>query len=687
MAEVFLARLPGPSGFQKMLVVKKLLPHLSSDPRMVDMFVAEATLAARVQHKNIVQVFEFDRIESGEYILAMEYVQGTDLRHVLALGERKGLRIPPWFSVYVMTEVLEGLAFAHELTDENGTPHQIVHRDLTPSNIFISLTGEVKLGDFGVARDMTLPSTTRHGEVKGKLTYMSPEQARGKEVDQRSDLFSAGVVLWECLSQRRLFKAESELDTMLAITQGTRVPPSDHVTDVPEALDQVVLEALATLPDDRAPTAREMLFRLREVLRALRPRLAPQDVAGFMRSLAQGSTEVLPLRAVRVRAGVTRSMQAFDTSSGASARAPADEEVDTLQSDDLIVVEARLSSIPPPGPSETIAIPEVLTQPPLATPKTVAPEARPLPEAALRAAAGAEVSESSIQNLVLQSRRGSGRVVLAALAIGASISVAVWLGLRTRELEPAPPRPSSAGVSAPARAEREVDRAERPSTVETDLTDVAAPPPTPARAEALPPAPPPPERSAPDPATAKRPIERSPKRSLAARAPTPAPPPRSTEPAAAPAGATLEPARARARAAEGLSLPPLPAPETEAPAPPAAAASEARSPEPAPSPKPAPKPAAPAPSGAITRASIPPTDQAFFDLTSARCGKCHPAAQVFEALRAGKTPITGRVFESDQIKQQVIRCTRLPHSNISKDDAREILGFLVRTRERAKRPR
>lgn len=680
MAEVFLARLPGPSGFQKMLVVKKLLPHLSTDPRMVDMFVAEATLAARVQHKNIVQVFEFDRIESGEYILAMEYVHGTDLRNVLALGERKGLRIPPWFSVFVMTEVLEGLAFAHELTDENGTPHQIVHRDLTPSNIFISLLGEVKLGDFGVARDMTLPSTTRHGEVKGKLTYMSPEQARGKEVDQRSDLFSAGVVLWECLSQRRLFKADSELDTMLAITQGSRVPPSNHVTDVPEALDQVVLEALATQPDDRVPTAREMLFRLREVLRALRPRLVPQDVSGFMRSLAQGSAEVLPLKAVRVRAGVTRSMQAFDTSSGASA--PADEEVDALHSDDLIVVEARLSSIPPPAPHETIPVPQLVPQPRLATPEGVAQEARPLPEAALPASAKVEVSESSIQNLVLQSRRSSRGVVLAALAIGASVSLAAWLGLRSRELEPTPPRPSSVGVSAPARAEREDDRVERPSTVVNEVA--AAAPPQPAPPEPLPPAPPPPEQSAPDPASAKRRVERSPRRSPAARAPTPAPAPRSTEPTAAPAPAALEPTRAPAPAAEGSSLPPLPAPETEAPAPAAAAVTEARSPEPAPSPKPAPKPPAPASSGAITRASIPPADQASFDLTSARCGKCHPSAQVFEALRAGKTPITGRAFESEQIKQQVIRCTRLPHSNISKEDAREILGFLVRTRGRAK---
>src|SRR5688572_15840739 len=264
MAEVFRARLPGVAGFEKIVVIKKILPHLAKKKRFVDMFVAEAKLAAEVQHKNVVQVFELGQIpESGEFYMAMEYVQGTDLRHVLGYTTKRNLRMPPWFSVYVVSEILEGLHFAHMLADHSGRPRNIVHRDVTPSNIFVSSKGEIKLGDFGVARDdARQDGKTKTGQLKGKIGYMSPEQVRSLPVDGRTDVFALGIVLWECLAQRRLFKGRSDFEAMSLICTAPREPPSAYSADIPPALDQIVFDALEPALERRIPTAREMQARL-----------------------------------------------------------------------------------------------------------------------------------------------------------------------------------------------------------------------------------------------------------------------------------------------------------------------------------------------------------------------------------------------------------------------------------------
>lgn len=285
MAEVFRARLPGLAGFEKIVVIKRILPHLSRKRKFVDMFVREATLAARLAHKNVVQVFELGQLEDGELYIAMEYVKGTDLRHILTTSTKRSLRIPPWFSVYVMAEVLDGLAYAHHLPDEEGGERTILHRDVTPSNIFVSWLGEVKLGDFGLARDDSLRSLTRPGQRKGKLSYMSPEQIHASDLDERADVFSAGVVLWECLTQRRLFGGRTELEVASMINDPKRPPPSRYLKDIPAQLDRLVLTALAPDREQRIPSARTFQSLLLDVLPQLHTGIRPEDVRAMVERL------------------------------------------------------------------------------------------------------------------------------------------------------------------------------------------------------------------------------------------------------------------------------------------------------------------------------------------------------------------------------------------------------------------
>lgn len=269
MAEVFRARLPGAAGFEKIVVVKRMLPALAHKKQFVDMFIAEATLAAQVQHRNVVQVFELGRNGAGDLFMAMELVEGTDLRRLLAGAVRRGLRVPPWFLVHVMCEVLEGLAYAHDLTDAKGVSRNVVHRDVSPSNIFLSHRGETKLGDFGVAHDEGRAWHTRAGQLRGKVAYMAPEQLRALPVDRRTDLFTVAVVLWEGLAQRRLFGGGAEIDVMQRVLHSSRPRVSEHVDDVPAELDEVLQRALALDPADRFPTARAMQDELLALLPTL----------------------------------------------------------------------------------------------------------------------------------------------------------------------------------------------------------------------------------------------------------------------------------------------------------------------------------------------------------------------------------------------------------------------------------
>lgn len=256
MAEVFLAKKRGAENTFKLLVLKRVLPAYGSSARFRAMFGEEANLATRLNHPNIVQVYEFqDYAEEGQ-LLSMEYVEGLDLGKLMSSARAKSTRIPPWVGAYIIAEAAKGLHYAHEKKDERGEVLAIVHRDVSPQNILLSYEGAVKIADFGVATANLFRDEV--GVLKGKFGYMSPEQARGERVDRRSDIYALGVILHEILAGRPLHPGLSGDDLLAAVRSGAVEPPSTYVRDVTPELEAVVMRALAPRREERYQTARDM---------------------------------------------------------------------------------------------------------------------------------------------------------------------------------------------------------------------------------------------------------------------------------------------------------------------------------------------------------------------------------------------------------------------------------------------
>jgi serine/threonine protein kinase len=289
MADVFKARVQGPAGFERVFVVKRILPHLSDDPQFTKMFIEEAKLSARLNHPNVVQVFELGAVEN-EYFIAMEYVKGRDLSETMrTLWNRVGPPRPELVA-YIGREMCRALAYAHDLTGDDGSPVGMIHRDVSPSNVMLSYEGAVKILDFGIAKalgsDQQEESNTQRGTLKGKFAYMAPEQTQGSDVDKRIDIFAAGIVLHEVLTGRRLFKGENDLQTVEKVRQCDVPPPSLHNQLCSPELDEVILRALAKNRDERFQTATDMADALDDIVHAAR--FQPTHLAQLMRDLFPG---------------------------------------------------------------------------------------------------------------------------------------------------------------------------------------------------------------------------------------------------------------------------------------------------------------------------------------------------------------------------------------------------------------
>lgn len=257
MAELFKAKKIGIEGFERVLAIKRILPHLSSDEEFIDMFIAEAKLVARLNHKNITQVYDFGKIGQN-YFIAMEYIRGKDLRGILKRCKGENIRLPVALAVFIAKEVASALSYAHRQKDSMGGNLNIIHRDVSPQNILISYDGDVKVVDFGIAKAGAHSKTTT-GVLKGKLSYMSPEQAWGKPIDHRSDIFSLGVVLYEMLTGERLFKGDSEINTLERVREARVEPlPSSINTDLPSEIEAKMLKALAKDVTGRYQNASDM---------------------------------------------------------------------------------------------------------------------------------------------------------------------------------------------------------------------------------------------------------------------------------------------------------------------------------------------------------------------------------------------------------------------------------------------
>jgi len=256
MAELFKAKRKGVEGFEKILAIKRILPHMSDNEEFVTMFVDEAKLAAQLTHHNICQIFDLGSVENAYYI-AMEYVHGKDLRAVLKACRAKARSIPVDLAILITSKIASALDYAHRKRGSNGHPLNLVHRDVSPQNILISYEGEVKLVDFGIAKAATKVHVTQHGALKGKLLYMSPEQAWGRTVDKRSDLFSLGIVLYEMLTGRPLFFDENDTEvTILEKVREAKVPPvREFNSRVSQDLERLISKALKKNPDERYQVA------------------------------------------------------------------------------------------------------------------------------------------------------------------------------------------------------------------------------------------------------------------------------------------------------------------------------------------------------------------------------------------------------------------------------------------------
>jgi serine/threonine-protein kinase len=261
MATVHIGRLVAQGGFTRRVAIKRLHPHLAGDPEIAAGFAEEARLSARVAHVNVANIFDVVSAD-GELLLVMEYVHGESLARLLALSRPSGNPAPIAIVVRVLADALHGLHAAHEATAEDGTPLRLVHRDVSPQNILVGADGAARVVDFGIAKTIASAHVTGEGQVKGKMPYLAPEQLLRRGIDRRTDVYAAGVTLWEALASRRLFAANDEPTLFTKILEEPVVPPSRVDARVPAELDAIVMRAIDRDPDRRFATAREMAVAL-----------------------------------------------------------------------------------------------------------------------------------------------------------------------------------------------------------------------------------------------------------------------------------------------------------------------------------------------------------------------------------------------------------------------------------------
>ncbi|MCA9580320.1 MAG: serine/threonine protein kinase [Myxococcales bacterium] len=288
MAEVFRGEAVSVQGFKKQVAIKRVLPHLAQNQNFLAMFLDEARLGARLNHANIVSVFDIGSTDNT-YFIVMEYVDGGNLKALIEAFRKEGRHFPLKAGVYICMEACRGLNYAHETVDDDNRPLHIVHRDVSPPNILLSRRGEVKLTDFGLAKATTQLEKTDPGVVKGKFSYLSPEAALGQEVDARTDVFALGVVLWEMLAGRRLFLGESDYETV-KLVQKAVVPSLQGLhPEVDSDLDAVVQKALTRDPNDRYRSAAEFGDALAGYLFSHRLKVTSYDVADLVKRTLQES--------------------------------------------------------------------------------------------------------------------------------------------------------------------------------------------------------------------------------------------------------------------------------------------------------------------------------------------------------------------------------------------------------------
>jgi eukaryotic-like serine/threonine-protein kinase len=359
MGVVYLAMVQGVAGFHKLAVVKELRPELVEEPAFLTMFLDEARLTARLSHPNIVQTNEVGN-DGDRYFLAMEYLEGRCLDHVRRRAKSVGHQLAAGMQLHIISEMLAGLDHAHRLADFDGTPLQIVHRDVSPQNVFVTFSGHVKLLDFGIAKASDSSQDTRVGILKGKVAYMSPEQARGHKVDARADVFSAGVMLWEAITGRRLWNSQRDDEKLWALVAGDLPRASSVNPTVPSELDSICARAMAWNRDERYQSAGDFQRHLEHYIAGVGAVVNPGDlgayVSGLFREDRARASALIEAYVARARSGAPRDdLPVIDvalrsTSSGTRAGRASSSVVFSLPgSEDQPSGETANAAVSPPS--------------------------------------------------------------------------------------------------------------------------------------------------------------------------------------------------------------------------------------------------------------------------------------------------------------------------------------------------
>ncbi|MBM4395482.1 MAG: serine/threonine protein kinase [Deltaproteobacteria bacterium] len=443
MAEVFLATAEGPQGFEKTVVIKRVLPHFAEDPQFTGMFLDEARLAAKLEHPNVVQIFDLGEV-GGQYFIAMEYVRGHSLSKVIRTLRREGRTMPHAMSAYVIARVAAALHYAHSLCDAAGRPLGLVHRDVSPDNVLVSNSGVVKLIDFGIAKAVTNEHRTQSGSIKGKFAYMSPEQVRGQPLDGRSDVFAAGVCLYELTTRTRPFSGPSEMMTVAAVMNDPPPPPRAADPDYPADLEAICLKCLEKDREARYRTAREMEEALDRFALAGGTRVGERDVAEFVSGLLGAASDGSPGPSTEPLAGDSGAVKGGRESGG--VRIGPEPTSAGVAGAGSPVLSPGSRSVPEPEPKP---VPASVPEP---VPASPAPSSSPThPRTAI---AGPTPGASPVEG------RGStlGLLIVACAVLLAAIAAGGWFLLR--------PRPESLSPQA-----------DPPPVAAAQVPDVPSPPP------------------------------------------------------------------------------------------------------------------------------------------------------------------------------------------------------------------
>ncbi|MEM7448771.1 MAG: serine/threonine-protein kinase [Myxococcota bacterium] len=336
MAEVFVGEAVSVQGFKKRCAIKRVLPHLAQNKNFIGMFLDEARLGARLNHANIVSVFDIGSADNT-YFIVMEYVEGSNLKSLMESIRKKGRHFPMKQAVYICMEACRGLSYAHELADDDGIALNLVHRDVSPPNILLSKRGEVKVTDFGLAKATTQLERTDPGVVKGKFSYLSPEAALGKEVDARADIFAMGIVLWEMLAGRRLFLGETDYQTVKLVQQAN-VPSIQKLNpEVDATFEEVLSKSLAQRPDHRYQSAREFGDALADYLFSHQKKVTSYDIANLVKenvgeeALALGNDQSIIDRLIQEELLRFTSLDAVDDELGPEIQTLGSESIEGAQ--------------------------------------------------------------------------------------------------------------------------------------------------------------------------------------------------------------------------------------------------------------------------------------------------------------------------------------------------------------------